>query len=113
MKQAVPLIEQSGSPSLTLQGIRGYFRDLFPYKRSVDDSPSERTRSVLEALQLLMELAVVPHKADLEKYRVLSRRLLRHFPEPICLHLSASFASGIWADPDAKWRCMNISCLDC
>ena len=64
--------------------------------------PSERTRSVLDARQLLIELAVVPDKFDLEKYRVLSRRLLRHFPEPIHLHLSAGFAPDIWANPDAK-----------
>ena len=63
--------------------------------------PYERTRSVLGARQLLIELAVVSDRADLEKYRPLSRGLLRHFPEAIHLHLSAGFAPDIWADPDA------------
>lgn len=64
--------------------------------------PYERTLSVLVARQLLIELAGVPDKADLEKYRVLSQRLLRHFPEPVRLRLSACFAPDIWADPDAN-----------
>ncbi|MFM0350683.1 BPSL0761 family protein [Paraburkholderia sp. RL17-347-BIC-D] len=63
--------------------------------------PYERTRSVTGARQLLVDLAAAPDNADLEKFRVLSRRLLRHFPDPIDLHLSAGFAPGIWADPDA------------
>ncbi|REG52095.1 hypothetical protein B0G80_8611 [Paraburkholderia sp. BL6669N2] len=63
--------------------------------------PYERTRSVIGARQLLIDLAAASDNADLEKFRALSRRLLRHFPEPIDLQLSAGFAPGIWADPDA------------
>ncbi|WP_144140743.1 BPSL0761 family protein [Paraburkholderia sp. BCC1884] len=63
--------------------------------------PHERTRSVTGARQLLVDLAEAPDNADLEKFRVLSRRLLRHFPEPIDIHLSAGLAPSIWADPDA------------
>jgi hypothetical protein len=64
--------------------------------------PYERTRSVIGARQLLIDLAAVPDNADLGKFRTLSRRLLRHFPEPIDLQLSAGFAPGIWASPDAN-----------
>ncbi|WP_093646997.1 BPSL0761 family protein [Paraburkholderia aspalathi] len=63
--------------------------------------PCERTRAVIGARQLLIDLAAAPDNADLEKFRVLSRRLLRHFPELIDLHLSAGFAPSIWADPAA------------
>jgi hypothetical protein len=64
--------------------------------------PLERTQAVLGARQLLTELAGAPDDAELDKFRLRSRKLLRHYPEPVHIRLSAGFAPGIWAEPDEK-----------
>jgi hypothetical protein len=65
--------------------------------------PYERTKSVLGAKELLMDLAAAPDDIDVERFRGRARTLLRHFPETVDLYMSAKLAPSIWADPSAKW----------
>lgn len=64
--------------------------------------PAERTRAVLRARQLLIELSDIRDDADLEVIRERARMVLRHFPEPVHLHISAAYVPSIWADLDIK-----------
>jgi hypothetical protein len=62
--------------------------------------PAERTRAVLKARKFLTALATAQHDMSVDELRQQARALLRHYPEPIHLRLSAAMASDIWADPD-------------
>jgi hypothetical protein len=64
--------------------------------------PYERTQSLLQARQLLINLASGdPPDWELVHYR--ARTLLRHFPEPADIALSGKVLPNIWAHPNAKW----------
>jgi hypothetical protein len=65
--------------------------------------PYVRTRAVLRAKDLLMDLAGAPDDLDVELFRGRARTLLRHCPEKSDIHISAALAPSIWADPAAKW----------
>ncbi|WP_207002725.1 BPSL0761 family protein [Trinickia mobilis] len=65
-------------------------------------TPQERTRALLLARALLQELAAVREEnACLNRFRSRARGLLRHFPEPLHLDLSADVLPGLWANPHA------------
>lgn len=59
----------------------------------------ERTMAVIRARKFLLELSVAPDDIDLELVRVRARMLLRHFPEPVDLYVSAAYLPDIWAEP--------------
>ena len=64
--------------------------------------PYERTQAVLRTLELLKELAAgAPIDADTLRRRAAA--LLKHYPAPVDLDLSAAALPGIWAALSAKW----------
>lgn len=66
--------------------------------------PYERTRSVLRTRQFLQELAAAGEGYDMDHFINQARTLLRHYPDPHHLRISAVALPDVWADPDAKWN---------
>jgi hypothetical protein len=64
--------------------------------------PYERTRAVLQTRELLEKLATGA-PIDPDSLRRQAQALLRHFPEPFHIDLSAAAVPTIWAASDAKW----------
>ena len=65
-------------------------------------TPQERSTAVLLASELLQELAAAPEESPcLDRFRSRARRILRHYPEPLHLDLSADALPGLWASPHA------------
>jgi hypothetical protein len=65
-------------------------------------TPYERTQAVRRTQELLKELAAdAPVDADTLRRRAAA--LLKHYPGPVDLDLSAAALPGIWAALSAKW----------
>jgi hypothetical protein len=66
-------------------------------------TPYERTQAVARTRDLLIELSAGRTiDADTLQRRALS--LLKHFPEPIDIDLSAAALPSVWSRLDAKWH---------
>jgi hypothetical protein len=64
--------------------------------------PYERTQALLRTRELLKELAVGEDIAA-DTLRRRAESLLKHFPAPVDVDLSAAALPGIWAALGAKW----------
>ncbi|QCP48258.1 hypothetical protein FAZ95_03045 [Trinickia violacea] len=64
--------------------------------------PYERTQAVLRSRDLLRKLAAGEH-IDADTLRRRASSLLRHFPTPIDIAVSADALPSVWAAVDAKW----------
>jgi len=65
--------------------------------------PYERTRAVLQTRELLKELAIGRGPVHTDTLRRRAEALLRHFPEPFHIDVSAAAVPTIWAASDARW----------
>ena len=65
--------------------------------------PYERTLAVLRTRDLLKELSAGEY-IDAETLQRRALSLLKHFPEPIHIDLSAAALAGVWSRLDAKWH---------
>ncbi|HKR40308.1 MAG TPA: BPSL0761 family protein [Paraburkholderia sp.] len=65
--------------------------------------PYERTRAVLQTRDLLKELAIGHGSVYPDTLRRRAEALLRHFPEPFHIDISAAASPSIWAPSDAHW----------
>jgi hypothetical protein len=64
--------------------------------------PYERIQAVLRTLELLKELAAGA-LIDADTLRRRAAALLKHYPAPVDLDLSAAALPGIWAALRVKW----------
>lgn len=64
--------------------------------------PYERTQAVLRTRDLLEELSA-GEQIDTDTLRRRASSLLKHFPEPIDIQVSAAYLPTVWAALDAKW----------
>jgi hypothetical protein len=65
-------------------------------------TPHERTRALLQARDLLEELAYGRRPVTRQDLRERAITLLRHFPDPGHVALSALALPSIWGDPDTR-----------
>jgi hypothetical protein len=65
-------------------------------------TPFERTRALLRTRDLLQELAAGEH-VDADTLRRRAKSLLRHYPAPVDIDLSAAVLPGIWTAHNAQW----------
>jgi hypothetical protein len=65
-------------------------------------TPFERTQALVRTRDLLEELAAGEEIAP-DTLRRRAAALLRHYPAPVDLDLSAAALPGIWAAFSAKW----------
>ncbi|WP_434718155.1 BPSL0761 family protein [Paraburkholderia sp. A1BS-2L] len=66
-------------------------------------TPYERTQAVHRTHDLLKRLAAGEYM-DAETLRYHASALLKHFPGPVEIDLSADASPFIWASMDAKWH---------
>lgn len=64
-------------------------------------TPYERTRAVLQTRELLHELAA-GNQIGRDILRLRAEALLRHYPLPIDIDISAAAMPTIWANVEAK-----------
>ncbi|SIT39471.1 conserved hypothetical protein [Paraburkholderia piptadeniae] len=64
--------------------------------------PFEHTRAVLRTRDLLRELSM-GEQIDADTLRRRATSLLKHFPEPSDIDLSAAVLPSVWSRSDAKW----------
>jgi hypothetical protein len=66
--------------------------------------PFERTRSVVNTREFLVQLCCGEIKRIPKDVRDRARRLLRHYPSPVDLSIAADGAPDVFADSVEAWR---------
>jgi hypothetical protein len=66
--------------------------------------PYERTRSVINTREFLVELCCGEIKRIPKEVRDRARRCLRHYPSPVDLSIAAEGAPDVFTDSVEEWR---------